>query len=177
MAIKEQQRKFVSNSSESIRMFKAGWMEVFSKVHFTVPLILYIPVVSWMLWQWSGSWLNAVGLFAAGLFAWTLNEYVLHRFIFHWVPPGKWGERLHFVWHGVHHDYPNDRLRLVMPPSLSIPLAFIFFLGFQALMGKPTVYPVLAAHQTTPHDTSLPRKRQGVRREQPFVGLCVQHYF
>ncbi len=25
--------------------------------------------------------------------------------------------------HGVHHDHPNDPLRLVMPPSASLPLA------------------------------------------------------
>lgn len=144
MATKEQSRKFISNSTESIRMFRASWMEALSKVHFTVPLIIYLPVITWMLWQWEGSWLNGAGLFFVGFFAWTLNEYVLHRFVFHWVPPGKWGERLHFVWHGVHHDYPNDRLRLVMPPSLSIPLAIIFFYGFLALMGQPTVYPFFA---------------------------------
>ena len=28
--------------------------------------------------------------------------------------------------HGVHHDHPNDPLRLVMPPSASIPLALVF---------------------------------------------------
>jgi sterol desaturase/sphingolipid hydroxylase (fatty acid hydroxylase superfamily) len=27
--------------------------------------------------------------------------------------------------HGVHHDHPNDPLRLVMPPAASIPLAII----------------------------------------------------
>lgn len=144
MATKDQLQKFVSNSTESIRMFKAGWMEALSKVHFTVPLIIFVPVIGWLLWQWDGAWLNLAGLFLSGLFIWTLTEYVLHRFLFHWVPPGKWGERLHFVWHGVHHDYPNDRLRLVMPPSLSIPLALLFFVGFQALLGKPVVYPFFA---------------------------------
>lgn len=144
MATKEQPRKFVSNSTESTRMFKAAWMEALSKVHFTVPLILYVPLFFWLLWQWKGGWINMTGLLLAGLFVWTFTEYVLHRFVFHWVPPGSWGERLHFVWHGVHHDYPNDRLRLVMPPSVSIPLAFIFFFGFRAIFGIPTVYPFFA---------------------------------
>ena len=27
--------------------------------------------------------------------------------------------------HGVHHDHPNDPLRLVMPPAASIPLAIV----------------------------------------------------
>lgn len=144
MAAKEQLQKFVSNSSESTRMFKIGWMEALSKVHFTVPLIVFLPTIAWLLWQWEGSTGDLAILFVAGLFVWTLTEYVLHRFLFHWVPPGKWGKRLHFVWHGVHHDYPNDRLRLVMPPSLSIPLAILFFFGFKALLGEHEIHPFFA---------------------------------
>lgn len=144
MAAKEQLQKFVSNSSESTRMFKIGWMEALSKVHFTVPLIVFLPTIAWLLWQWEGSPGDLAILFVAGLFVWTLTEYVLHRFLFHWVPPGKWGKRLHFVWHGVHHDYPNDRLRLVMPPSLSIPLAILFFFGFKALLGEHEIHPFFA---------------------------------
>ena len=33
---------------------------------------------------------------------------------------------MHFIIHGVHHDHPNDKLRLVMPPAVSIPLAALF---------------------------------------------------
>ena len=29
--------------------------------------------------------------------------------------------------HGVHHDYPNDSLRLVMPPAVSLTLALIIY--------------------------------------------------
>jgi sterol desaturase/sphingolipid hydroxylase (fatty acid hydroxylase superfamily) len=42
---------------------------------------------------------------------------------------------MHFIIHGIHHDHPNDKLRLVMPPSVSIPLAALFFLGFIAVLG------------------------------------------
>jgi sterol desaturase/sphingolipid hydroxylase (fatty acid hydroxylase superfamily) len=37
--------------------------------------------------------------------------------------------------HGVHHDHPNDPLRLVMPPSASIPLALIFLALFWFALG------------------------------------------
>ena len=37
---------------------------------------------------------------------------------------------MHFIIHGVHHDHPNDKLRLVMPPAVSIPLAALFFGAF-----------------------------------------------
>ena len=36
------------------------------------------------------------------------------------------GARLHFLVHGVHHDHPNDPMRLVMPPAVSVPLGTFF---------------------------------------------------
>ena len=132
---------YVSNQVESVRMFKANWMEALSKIHFSVPLFIYLPVIVWFLLQAQGNGWGILGLFMSGLFVWTLTEYVLHRFIFHWVPPSKWGERLHFIWHGVHHDYPNDQLRLVLPPSVSVPLATLFYFLFRLFLGTPSVYP------------------------------------
>ena len=38
--------------------------------------------------------------------------------------------------HGVHHDHPNDPLRLVMPPSASVPLATAFCLVFWLVLGS-----------------------------------------
>ncbi len=63
----------------------------------------------------------------AGLAIWTLSEYWLHRKVFHWEPDHPIGSRMHFIIHGVHHDHPNDKMRLVMPPGASIPLALLFF--------------------------------------------------
>jgi dihydroceramide fatty acyl 2-hydroxylase len=80
----------------------------------------------------------------AGLALWTLSEYWLHRKVFHWDPDHPIGHRLHFIIHGVHHDHPNDRLRLVMPPGASIPLAALFFGAFALVLGLPTAYPVFA---------------------------------
>ena len=37
--------------------------------------------------------------------------------------------------HGVHHDHPNDPLRLVMPPAVSLPLAALFLAAFIGLFG------------------------------------------
>ena len=126
-------RNYVSNDPASTRMFKAGWMEILSKVPFYVPLIIYIPVVVYFLYRSFGegaTLLPVLGFFALGLLLWTGAEYILHRFIFHYQPTSRWGQRLHFIFHGVHHDYPRDALRLVMPPSASIPLAFGFYFLF-----------------------------------------------
>jgi sterol desaturase/sphingolipid hydroxylase (fatty acid hydroxylase superfamily) len=118
-------------------------MEVFSKVPFFVPLIIYIPVIAYFLYRAAAGGLEILpllGLFALGVLAWTVAEYILHRFVFHYQPKSKWGQRLHFIFHGVHHDYPRDRLRLVMPPSASIPLAFGFYFLFKLFLPPPNLF-------------------------------------
>ena len=78
---------------------------------------------------------SALGLALGGYAVWTLTEYWLHRVVFHFEPQRGLGARLHWMIHGVHHDHPNDPLRLVMPPSASVPLALVFCLVFWLLAG------------------------------------------
>jgi sterol desaturase/sphingolipid hydroxylase (fatty acid hydroxylase superfamily) len=52
------------------------------------------------------------------------------------------GRRIHFIFHGVHHDYPNDAKRLVMPPSASIPLALVFYLLYDTVLLQQQLYGV-----------------------------------
>jgi sterol desaturase/sphingolipid hydroxylase (fatty acid hydroxylase superfamily) len=44
--------------------------------------------------------------------------------------------RIHFIFHGVHHDFPKDKLRLVMPPPVSIPLALLFYFIFSLFLSE-----------------------------------------
>lgn len=82
-----------------------------------------------------GSLAATLLLFLGGIAFWTLFEYVFHRFVFHFRPATPFQARLQFVIHGVHHQYPHDKDRLVMPITVSIPLALLFLLGFLALLG------------------------------------------
>jgi sterol desaturase/sphingolipid hydroxylase (fatty acid hydroxylase superfamily) len=149
---KTMRKKYVSNAPGSVRMFRSDLLESLSKVPFYVPLLVYVPVILFFSWKALfaarvGGWAFA-GYFALGLLAWTLIEYGLHRFVFHYHPRSAWGQRVHFIFHGVHHDYPNDARRLVMPPAASIPLAVLFYLGFDALLSEPALwafYPGLVA--------------------------------
>ena len=139
-------RLYVSNKNETVRMFESDFMEFFSRVHPVIPLALYLPVVGYMLyvslWRRQLSFVAVAALFLLGILLWTLIEYLIHRYIFHYEPKTRWGKQLHFVIHGVHHDYPNDARRLVMPPVISIPLAFLFFGLFFLIFGSlaPAVY-------------------------------------
>lgn len=137
-------KNYVSNAPDSVRMFKSNFWERLSKVHFTVPLIIYIPVI--LLFVFKDLFILKEGIiaficFAAlGVFVWSLTEYLLHRFIFHFVPSSRLGLRMHFIFHGVHHDYPNDTKRPLMPPSVSIPLAFLFYFLFSLVLSTQNLY-------------------------------------
>ena len=129
-------------------MFDNRLLETLSRVHPAVPPLLYLPVVTICLAVAIGGkdlGVGAVvGVFFVGLAFWSLAEYLLHRFVFHFEPDSRWGRRLHFIIHGVHHDYPHDPMRLVMPPSVSVPLAILVFLGFRALLGDAWSLPFFA---------------------------------
>jgi sterol desaturase/sphingolipid hydroxylase (fatty acid hydroxylase superfamily) len=133
-------RRYVSNKNETVRMFESNFMEFFSHVHPVTPLVIYIPVIIYMLYlalvDRGLSIGVTAGMFFLGAFLWTFIEYFLHRFVFHYKPSSVWGQRIHFIAHGVHHDYPNDGTRLVMPPSLSLPLAFLFYYVFYLVFGS-----------------------------------------
>jgi len=126
---------YVSNKDESVRLFKNGFLELFTKVHFSIPIITYLPVIGYFIYlsvlQPEMSWVVISVLFLVGAFAWTFTEYFLHRYVFHYHPTSEWGKKIHFLMHGVHHDYPNDSKRLVLPPSVSIPLALLFYYLFE----------------------------------------------
>jgi 4-hydroxysphinganine ceramide fatty acyl 2-hydroxylase len=87
---------------------------------------------------------EGISLFVLGVFVWTLTEYLLHRFVFHYQPTSEFGKRIHFMTHGVHHDYPSDSKRLVMVPSVSIPLAALFYGLFLLISGPFYVLPFFA---------------------------------
>jgi sterol desaturase/sphingolipid hydroxylase (fatty acid hydroxylase superfamily) len=136
---------YVSNKDESARLFKSDVLERFTHVHWSVPILLYVPASLFFLTRPSPAGAGAKTLvFVAGILAWTLTEYLLHRFVFHYQPSSAWGRRLHFLAHGVHHDYPSDSSRLVMPPSVSLPLAVLFYGLFYLLLATP-VLPVFFA--------------------------------
>jgi sterol desaturase/sphingolipid hydroxylase (fatty acid hydroxylase superfamily) len=112
----------------------------------------------------------------------TLFEYWLHRLVFHFEPEKGIGARLHWMIHGVHHDHPNDPLRLVMPPAASIPLAIVV-IGAMFLVFGSTHAPGVAAgfltgylvydeiHYALHHHT--PTSRLGKRLRE----LHMRHHF
>jgi sterol desaturase/sphingolipid hydroxylase (fatty acid hydroxylase superfamily) len=138
-------KNFVSNKDETVRMFESDFFEALSKVHFTVPLYIYLPVIGYFLYKsiedYSFTFGTIILLILLGIAVWTITEYTLHRYIFHFPAKSEFGMKIHFIFHGVHHDYPSDSKRLVMPPSVSIPLAVLFYFLFKLILGGTLVAP------------------------------------
>lgn len=140
-------KRYVSNKDESARMFDSDILEFFSHVHPSIPAIIYVPVIGYMIYETVKAGISFAyifSLFLLGLAVWSFTEYALHRFIFHFVPKSEWGKKIHFMFHGVHHDYPNDSTRLVMPPIVSIPLALLFYFLFKNILGDHFLPPFFA---------------------------------
>ncbi len=128
-------------------IFESRFLDFFSRVHPAIPAIVFVPVVICGVWFGLDRGLGAgtaALLFLAGIAIWTLTEYWLHRLLFHWEPTFRGGGRLHFIIHGVHHDHPNDAMRLVMPPAVSIPLAALFLGVYALVFGTPEAFPTFA---------------------------------
>jgi len=119
-------------------MFQSRWLDRFTRVHHLVPVLLFLPAIVILFALGiprAGIW-TSLALAAGGYAFWTLTEYWLHRVVFHFEPDHGIGARLHWMIHGVHHDHPNDPLRLVMPPAASVPLAVLFALVFWLVLGN-----------------------------------------
>jgi dihydroceramide fatty acyl 2-hydroxylase len=119
-------------------MFESRLLDRFTRVHPSVPPLLFGPIIAVLLVTGFGRVGVVTGLLLAvsGYLFWTLFEYWLHRVVFHFEPyNSRLGMRLHWMIHGVHHDHPNDPLRLVMPPSVSLPLGALVLWVFWMVLG------------------------------------------
>jgi dihydroceramide fatty acyl 2-hydroxylase len=118
-------------------MFDSRLLDTLSRVHPLVPVLIFLPAIALLaLWGLSRSGVLVVlALVLAGYAIWTLFEYWLHRLVFHFEPEQGLGARMHWIIHGVHHDHPNDPLRLVMPPAVSVPLGALVFAVIYVVFG------------------------------------------
>ncbi len=120
-------------------LFQNKVLEGLTRTHPMVILSMYVPFCAFLLWYFynyvepSAAVLSFT--FFAGVFSWTFFEYILHRYVFHFVGESDFAKRFTYLAHGVHHEYPKDKKRLVMPPVPSIIVAGVFFSLFKLILG------------------------------------------
>ncbi len=132
-------------------MFRVDFIErYFSRVQPWQVLALWIPVSLFLAvrsaWDPALTAGRAMGLAACGVAVWTLVEYLLHRFLFHFKAPqsSELATDLWYLLHEVHHEYPYDRDRLVMPPIVSLVLAVLLAVPARLLTGPHAFSPFFA---------------------------------
>jgi sterol desaturase/sphingolipid hydroxylase (fatty acid hydroxylase superfamily) len=131
----------VDHSPTPIRLFKSDFLEFFTHISPVTVVVIWLPVAIFFILRsvraWAGLAFPLIILVALllGVFLWTIAEYTLHRFVFHFRARRPWQERVIFLFHGIHHAQPQCKTRLVMPPAVSIPMAFIFYGLFYGLVG------------------------------------------
>ena len=120
----------IHNKGEA-QLFKNPILERLTKTRPWVIYLIYIPLVIYLIYysystlKFSASFIFS--LFLAAVFSWTLFEYIAHRFLFHFEAQSSLGQRIVYIFHGNHHEFPRDKQRLFMPPLPSIIFAFIIF--------------------------------------------------
>jgi 4-hydroxysphinganine ceramide fatty acyl 2-hydroxylase len=130
----------ISNKGSKI-MFSNIILEKLTRTHFLIPIVLYTTVSVFCIWMENRTssilpgWLQFV-LFTIGVLVFTLVEYCIHRFVFHFNAETEQQQKIQYNIHGVHHEYPRDKDRLVMPPVISVFLALFFYFIFFIITGK-----------------------------------------
>lgn len=126
-------------SSGTKALFQSPVLEKLSRTHISVPLSIFLSYSTVLLyWSITHTALSTgltVGLFFFGIFFFSWLEYMLHRHVFHMATFNQTREKIQYVMHGVHHEFPKDKSRLAMPPLISITLASVLLLIFRVILG------------------------------------------
>jgi len=110
-----------------------GLLEPFTRTSPLFLVLLWAPLIAYFLSFATFSFASLVCLLT-GYGLWSFMEYTLHRFVFHSISPSNLGVTVHFVLHGIHHKYPGDDMRLVMPPALGLSVCALLYLCLHAIL-------------------------------------------
>ncbi|MGD8427899.1 MAG: sterol desaturase family protein [Balneolaceae bacterium] len=136
-------KKKIKNKGQG-RIFNNSFLEYMTKAPAPVSATLYIAILVGLLYY---GYVNGVvetlpagvALFVGAMFFWTFFEYFFHRYINHldeYFPNSELAKKIAFTIHGIHHEYPRDRERLIMPPIPGLLIAAVLYLGYLILLGN-----------------------------------------
>ncbi|MDC0255484.1 sterol desaturase family protein [Bacteriovoracales bacterium] len=126
------------SSRKSIRLFKSDFLESLSHINPITPLLFWGPTVIFLLVKSQGEFALSgpenMMVFVFALIFWTLTEYTMHRYVFHYKAKTPLGKRFIYLFHGIHHDDPQDPTRLVFPLLPAVLIMGLFFLFFKLVI-------------------------------------------
>jgi 4-hydroxysphinganine ceramide fatty acyl 2-hydroxylase len=132
-------KDFKIDNKGSAQLFRNPVLEFLSRTNFLIPLIGYYALaLIFLLLSFLDrelTFIHVLWIFPLGMITFSFVEYLIHRFLFHFNASTEKQIEFQYNIHGVHHEYPRDKDRLVMPPVISIFLAAFFYAVFVVTMG------------------------------------------
>ena len=121
--------KLLTNPVRDLIFFENYYIEQITKSYWWQLPLLFVPLSLYYVTLFENSAMLDFAVVLFGMAFWTIQEYLMHRFLFHgedyWLKrlphTGLWF-MIHYTFHGTHHAFPQDRMRLNFPP---IPGCFI----------------------------------------------------
>lgn len=130
-------KEFRISNKGTTQLFTNPFLERLTRTPFALPVTFYFLLAAAATIYYSDTFnpslLPDILIFIAGMIFFTLIEYIIHRFIFHFHVTSKKQSEIQYSIHGVHHQFPKDKDRLVMPPVISIVLAVGFYFLFRQI--------------------------------------------
>jgi sterol desaturase/sphingolipid hydroxylase (fatty acid hydroxylase superfamily) len=161
------------------RLFRQDLLERFTIVHPGWPIAIYGSGGAGLVWYAARDGMHATAAafaYLAGLLIWTLFEYVMHRFSFHHAPSTRLEVALAYLMHGVHHAYPDDSRRWMMPLVVTLPISAAIVLVARAA-GGISALPLVAGflHGYLLYDTVHHTIHRGANRSRIVRWLRKHH--
>jgi 4-hydroxysphinganine ceramide fatty acyl 2-hydroxylase len=145
--------KHLVNPIRDIKLFDHWFLEAGSKAPWWGVFVAWVPMMIACIYQMTihNYFTNPLAIFGElvlGICLWTFIEYFLHRFLFHgeeywmqFVPLNKYVWTAHFLFHGIHHSFPQDRYRLVMPAVPGYTMGyFLIYLPASMIVPESHIY-------------------------------------
>jgi len=113
------------------RLFRSSFLEALTRTNPLLHVVTYGSIV--LLFFSMNDLTLAYTLLSviSGIIGWTLTEYLVHRFLFHMTE-----SKFQYLIHGVHHEFPKDQERLMMPPIPGILILSIITITWSIILGK-----------------------------------------
>jgi sterol desaturase/sphingolipid hydroxylase (fatty acid hydroxylase superfamily) len=161
------------------RIFQQDLLERFTLAHPAGPIAIYGSGGAALVWYAARAGERGTALtaaYAGGLLVWTLFEYVMHRFSFHHAPATRLEVAFAYLMHGVHHAFPDDSRRWMMPLVVTLPISAGIVLAARAAGGAGAL-PVVAGflHGYLCYDTLHHTIHRGANRSRIVRWLRKHH--
>lgn len=126
-----------SPSGTPLRIFENDFLEKCTKTNLRIIATSHsiLILISMSSCLWVGIPNNAYMYLLLGIIFWGMFEYYAHRYIFHFIPSSEFGNRVHFMIHGLHHKVPSDVERLLIPLPVGLAIGVIFIVTHTFLFG------------------------------------------